>query len=61
MTDSPTLFPTQNAPHARQKDSRAVIHPLVRLLARQAAREDYQRSLEARPMKPYSKGSTEED
>lgn len=33
---------------------RAAIQPLVRLLARQAAREDYERALEATRAKPYS-------
>lgn len=32
----------------------ATILPLVRLLARQAAREDYERALEAARTKPYS-------
>ena len=32
----------------------AAILPLVRLLARQAAREDYARALEAARTKPYS-------
>lgn len=32
------------------------ILPLVRLLARQAAREDYARALEAARVKPYSTG-----
>lgn len=32
----------------------ASILPLVRLLARQAAREDYERALEAARAKPYS-------
>ncbi|MDX2277379.1 MAG: hypothetical protein NW206_18180 [Hyphomonadaceae bacterium] len=36
-------------------DPRAALLPLVRLLARQAAREDYARALEAAPSKPYSK------
>lgn len=36
-------------------DTRAAVLPLVRLLARHAAREDYERALAARP-KPYSKG-----
>lgn len=34
---------------------REAIHGLVRLLARQAARQDYARALEAQRMKPYSK------
>ena len=33
---------------------RAAIRPLVRLLARHAAREDYERALEAARTKPYS-------
>lgn len=32
----------------------AAVLPLVRLLARQAAREDYERALEAAGAKPYS-------
>jgi hypothetical protein len=35
-------------------DPYAAIRPLVRLLARQAAREDFERALEAARMKPYS-------
>lgn len=35
-------------------DPYAAIRPLVRLLARQAAREDYQRALEAARVKSYS-------
>ena len=33
---------------------RAALLPLVRLLARQAAREDYERALEEARTKPYS-------
>jgi hypothetical protein len=36
-------------------DARAALLPLVRLLARQAACEDYERALEAARPKPYSK------
>ena len=35
--------------------ARAALLPLVRLLARQAAREDYERALAAARPKPYSK------
>lgn len=35
-------------------DRYAAIRPLVRLLARQAAKEDYARALEAARTKPYS-------
>jgi hypothetical protein len=61
MASSRTVSPTLDAPRARQQELRAAVHPLVRLLARQAAREDYQGSLEAKPAKPYSKGLIEED
>lgn len=37
-------------------DAYAALLPLVRLLARQAAREDYARALAAARPKPYSKG-----
>ena len=36
-------------------NARAALLPLVRLLARQAAREDYERALEAARPKSYSK------
>ena len=44
------------AAKSEANDARAALLPLVRLLARQAAREDYERALAAARPKPYSKG-----
>lgn len=42
-------------PKSEASDARAALLPLVRLLARQAAREDYEHALAAARRKPYSK------
>ncbi|MBX9746304.1 MAG: hypothetical protein K2X34_05350 [Hyphomonadaceae bacterium] len=63
MTDIENLAPNENETRAVEADPYASIRPLVRLLARQAAREDYARALEAARVKPYStqrvRGATE--
>lgn len=45
-----------DAAKSEASDVRAALLPLVRLLARQAAREDYELALAAARPKPYSKG-----
>lgn len=47
---------SNGTPKSEASDARAALLPLVRLLARQAAREDYERALEAARPKQYSKG-----
>ncbi len=55
MKDTETVDPNNDGAIAGLDSApHAAVLPLVRLLARQAAREDYERALEAACTKPYS-------
>jgi hypothetical protein len=55
MKDIKNAAPNSEGPTASlDNDVHAAVLPLVRLLARQAAREDFQCALEGARMKPYS-------
>jgi hypothetical protein len=54
MKDIETGDPSNDRTTGLDSGPHAAILPLVRLLARQAAREDYERALEAARTKPYS-------